>query len=56
MALNTQSRSITKIHPSKSIAIDSMPLNQRNIKCIEKDLKEDNVCTLKELKTELGIK
>jgi hypothetical protein len=58
MAINTHSRSITKIHPSKSIAVDSVPLNHRTIKRIEKakkDLKEGNVCTLDELKAELGI-
>ena len=58
MTLKTHSYSISKMHSSKSIAVDTVPLSQRTIKRIEeakKDLKEGNVCTFEELKAELEI-
>jgi hypothetical protein len=58
MTLKTHSHSISKTSPSKSIAVDTVPLSQRTIKRIEeakKDLREGNVCTLEELKAELEI-
>jgi hypothetical protein len=56
MTLKTPSHSISKTSPSKSIAVDTVPLSQRTIERIEeakRDLKESNVCTLEELKAEL---
>jgi hypothetical protein len=58
MALNTHPHSISKKCHSKAIAVDPVPLSQKTIKRIEeakRDLKEGNVCTLEELKAELGI-
>jgi hypothetical protein len=58
MALNTHSHSISKKYHPKTIAVDPVPLSQKTIKRIEeakRDLKEGNVCTLEELKAELGI-
>jgi hypothetical protein len=58
MTLRTHPPSISKKSGPKSVAIDPVPLSGRTIKHIEeakKDLEEGNVCTLEELKAELGI-
>ncbi|MBP1910649.1 hypothetical protein [Methanolobus bombayensis] len=58
MDLNTRTFSRSVCSRSKNIGIDPVPLSQKTIQRIEeakKDIKDGNVCTLKELKAELGL-
>lgn len=59
MAQNTHTFSRSKRSCSEDIGVDPVPLDRRTMQRIEeakKDIKSGNVCTLKELKAELGLK
>jgi hypothetical protein len=58
MTLNTHPHKATKKSGHKIVGVDPIPLSPKTIKRIEEakeDLRKGNVCTLKELKAELGL-
>ena len=58
MAQNVHTFSRSKKSCSKDVGVDPVPLDRRTVQRIEeakKDIKNGNVCTLKELKADLGL-